>query len=279
MACVLVLIGLAGGLPAAAADPGRIVFKSMTGIEQIYVMNADGTGRTQLTFDTCHSERPAWSPGGSRIAFGHSYWSTPGMDGMEIYVMNADGTGQTRLTFNDLYDSQPAWSPDGSRIAFTSFRDGNDEVYVMNADGTGQARLTNNTYADDDSTWSPDGSRIAFTSFRPPVTEIYAMNADGTGQTRITSTGGEMPAWGSGAGIGPMPQVVRAPGAVGLPTDTDSDGRFDDTNGNDRQDFADVVLYFDQLNWIAANEPVVAFDYNANGRVDFADVVWLFDHL
>ena len=50
-------------------------------------------------------------------------------------------------------------------------------------------------------------------------------------------------------------------------------------NGNGRKDFADVLLYFNQMSWIAANEPVPAFDYNNNGRIDFADVVWLFNHL
>lgn len=193
--------------------------------------------------------------------------------------MNTDGTDPTRLTSDAAADFDPAWHPDGSRIAFTSNRDGNDEVYVMNADGTGQTRLTNNAYGDDDPTWSPDGSRIAFTSFRPPVTEIYAMHADGTGEARITTTGGEMPAWGSTGDIGPTLRVVRAPGATGLPTDTDSDGLFDDTNGNGRRDFADVVLYFDQTIWIAANEPTSAFDYNANGDIDFNDIVWLFSHL
>ena len=33
------------------------------------------------------------------------------------------------------------------------------------------------------------------------------------------------------------------------------------------------------MTWIAANEPVAAFDYNGNGRIDFADVVWLFNSL
>ena len=56
-------------------------------------------------------------------------------------------------------------------------------------------------------------------------------------------------------------------------------GWYDDVNGNGRKDFADVVLYFNQMTWIAANEPVAAFDYNGNGRIDFADVVWLFNHL
>ena len=64
-----------------------------------------------------------------------------------------------------------------------------------------------------------------------------------------------------------------------MPTDTDADGKYDDVNGNGRPDFADVILYFNQMSWIAANEPVAAFDYNGNGRIDFADVVWLFNHL
>ena len=50
-------------------------------------------------------------------------------------------------------------------------------------------------------------------------------------------------------------------------------------NGNNRSDFADVVLFFNQMIWIAENEPLEAFDYNGNGRIDFADVVWLFNHL
>jgi PKD repeat protein len=67
--------------------------------------------------------------------------------------------------------------------------------------------------------------------------------------------------------------------AGALPLDTDGDGLYDDTNGNGRMDFADVVLYFNQMSWIGANEPVPAFDCNGNGRIDFADVVWLFTHL
>ena len=73
--------------------------------------------------------------------------------------------------------------------------------------------------------------------------------------------------------------IVAVPGGTALPTDTNGDGKYDDVNGNGRKDFADVVLYFNQMTWIAANEPVSAFDYNGNGRIDFADVVWLFNGL
>ncbi|MEN6518854.1 MAG: NosD domain-containing protein [Methanospirillum sp.] len=75
------------------------------------------------------------------------------------------------------------------------------------------------------------------------------------------------------------PAVMTVPGGSGLPADTNTDGLYDDVNGNGRNDFADVVLYFNQVSWISANEPVAAFDYNGNGRIDFADVVWLFNNL
>jgi PKD repeat protein len=72
--------------------------------------------------------------------------------------------------------------------------------------------------------------------------------------------------------------VLDVPPSTDLPRDTNADGLYDDVNGNGRKDFADVVLYFNQMAWIAANEPVAAFDYNGNGRIDFSDVVWLFNH-
>jgi len=64
-----------------------------------------------------------------------------------------------------------------------------------------------------------------------------------------------------------------------IPTDRDGDGRYEDVNGNGREDFADVVLFFNQMSWIAANEPLAAFDFNGNNRIDFADVVMLFNEM
>jgi subtilase family serine protease len=77
----------------------------------------------------------------------------------------------------------------------------------------------------------------------------------------------------------PAPSVLAVPPSASLPTDTNGDRLYDDVNGNGRKDFADIVLYFNQMSWIAANEPMPAFDCNGNGRIDFADVVWLFNHL
>ena len=77
----------------------------------------------------------------------------------------------------------------------------------------------------------------------------------------------------------PLDTVLRVPGAAADPLDLDGDGRYEDLNGNGRKDFGDVVLYFTQMTWLAANEPIDLFDYNDNERIDFADVTTLFNDL
>ena len=75
------------------------------------------------------------------------------------------------------------------------------------------------------------------------------------------------------------PSVLALPGYTNSPTDPDRDGIYEDINGNGRLDFADVVLYFNEMEWIADNEPVTPFDLNTNGRIDFADIVQLFGEI
>jgi Tol biopolymer transport system component len=162
--------------------PAIVFESSRNGNEEIYVMNADGTGQTNLTRNAADDRRPAWSPGWHKIVFESNRRGNG-----DIYVMNADGTGQANLTINGADDGEPVWSPDGRKIAFTSDRDGNSEVYVMNADGSGQTRLTNNPALDSGPVWSPDGEKIVFVSDRDGNNEIYVMNADGSGQTNLSN--------------------------------------------------------------------------------------------
>jgi PKD repeat protein len=93
-----------------------------------------------------------------------------------------------------------------------------------------------------------------------------------------------------GSPVGPTPtptptmtptpvQPVALPGQSSLPTDPDTDGLYEDINANSRKDFGDVVEYFNQMDWIAANEPLALFDFNSNGRIDFGDVVVLFEEV
>ena len=82
-----------------------------------------------------------------------------------------------------------------------------------------------------------------------------------------------------GSRITVYPPPSALPGQGRPPGDPDGDGLYEDLNGNGRTDFADVVLYFDRMDWIAGDGPAVAFDQNGNGRIDFADVVRLFNTL
>jgi len=180
--------------PATTNAQGQIAFTSnRDGNNEIYVMNADGTGVTRLTDNPADDQAPTWSPDGNRIAFAST------RDGnSEIYVMNADGTGVTRLTADPNRDADPAWC--GNRVAFMSdrFLPPFPDVYVMNDDGTGVTRLTiANADFDQQPAWSPTCDRIAFTKDPSGNVEIYVMNADGTGVTRLTDSprDDQDPAW------------------------------------------------------------------------------------
>ncbi|MCH8061904.1 MAG: ThuA domain-containing protein, partial [Chloroflexi bacterium] len=61
--------------------------------------------------------------------------------------------------------------------------------------------------------------------------------------------------------------------------DLDNDGTAEDVNGNNRLDFADIVLLFEHLESPQVVDNPAYFDYNGNGKVDMADILVLFEML
>ncbi len=109
--------------PAWSPDGSRIAFsRGPLDSRDIYAMNADGSGQTNLTNNPANDSDPAWSQGAAV--------PTP--------TAPADPTDEP---------AEPGPSAT-SQIAFTSDRDGNDEIYVMNDDGSGQTNLTTNPAQD-----------------------------------------------------------------------------------------------------------------------------------
>jgi Tol biopolymer transport system component len=165
-----------------AVPTGRLAFVTRQGGDDIWVVNADGSGLAQLTSNPGPDSRPAWSPDGTRIAY------VVGDAAGQIWVMNADGSNKRQLTHNPFPVGRPTWSPDGSRIAFSedpamSVRLGG--LYVMNADGSGQVEITTDV-ADLNPAWSPSGDRIAFVS----GDSIYTVQPDGSGRAEYATVPG-----------------------------------------------------------------------------------------
>ena len=142
--------------------PGRIAYAhSSGGAAVIKTMNAAGgdiKALTTLAQSPYGDATPAWSPGGTMIAFVRWRSDETG----EIWTMKADGSQQRRLTNNTKDDVDPQWSPDGARIVFASNRDGDFEIYTMDLNGVSLDKITNNTIGDYDPALSPDGEAIAF---------------------------------------------------------------------------------------------------------------------
>jgi Tol biopolymer transport system component len=111
------------GVNPVCVSPGVCIYPDT----QIYTINADGTGLTQLThpdpnLGLYEKRAAAWSADGSHIAYMCAIGplTAQGIASFEICVIpvsgDGDGTQYTRLTWNSVLDASPSWSPDGSQI-------------------------------------------------------------------------------------------------------------------------------------------------------------------
>jgi TolB protein len=170
----------------ACAPCGKIVFtSSRDGNDELYSINADGTGLTRLTHDPASDDYAAWSPDGTRIV----YTSGTG-DEFALVVMNADGSNAVRLTVGRL--TFPTWSADGTKITYSAVSDGSLNLWQIDADGGYPLLLFSEPGWDAHPSWSPDGTKLALVSdwfAYDFVYDVFLIDPDGSGLTPLTSDG------------------------------------------------------------------------------------------
>ena len=96
-------------------DETKLVFDNLGDPqEDLWIMNADGSGRRRLTHDLFKDRDPSWSPDGKEIVF----YSDRESKGYDIWAIRADGSGLRRLTRFDPPKAAmgPAFSHDGKRV-------------------------------------------------------------------------------------------------------------------------------------------------------------------
>ena len=133
--------------PSWSPDGSKMAFVSYRdgGVNtpnHIFVMNADGTGRRNLTAGTnlTRSWAPTWPLDGRKIAFDSRRFIADGTR-IDIFVMTADGKELEQLT-EDGRSTSPVYSPDGTKIAYVSRRDGGSNIFLMDANGNNVVKLT-----------------------------------------------------------------------------------------------------------------------------------------
>ncbi len=180
-------------MPSWSPDASQIVFATVrTDSSQIFIMNKDGSGRKQITFDNSN-DWPVWLPDAKSIVFratdgnGLWWWRFINLENSEIQNL-------TEPSF-DFFYQKLTWSPDGKQIAYMSMEeqkarnDGSSQIHIRNIEGTSDQALTDNIWANILPVWSPDGQCIAFLSEMHGQYDIYALyiiNTNGTGLRQLT---------------------------------------------------------------------------------------------
>ena len=91
---------------------------------EIWVMDADGKNKRQVTHNGAANFAPFFLPDGKRIIFASNANDPKNGRDFDLYVINLDGTGQERITFAPDFDSFPMFTSDGKRLVWASNRNG-----------------------------------------------------------------------------------------------------------------------------------------------------------
>jgi Tol biopolymer transport system component len=90
---------------------------------EIWIMNADGSHKRQITHLGAASFAPYMHPDGKHILFASNFPDVRSRE-FDLFMIRDDGTGLERITYTKAFDGFPMFSPDGKKLAFSSNRHG-----------------------------------------------------------------------------------------------------------------------------------------------------------
>jgi TolB protein len=90
---------------------------------ELFVMNADGSGKRQITNNGAANFAPFFHPDNKRIIFASNMADPKGRN-FDLYMIGIDGSGLEQITFNETFDGFPMFTRDGKRLVFASNRNG-----------------------------------------------------------------------------------------------------------------------------------------------------------
>jgi serine/threonine protein kinase/Tol biopolymer transport system component len=155
----------AAGTNVAWTSKGKIVFVSNeAGNADIWLMDADGNNKKQLTVNRASNFSPAVSPDDKYIVFASV------VDGRRsIWRMDANGSNPIRLSHGSA-DSFPSFSPDGKWVIYTALDGSKPIAWKVSVDGGAPVQLIDHIATD--TRMSPDGKLLAY--IYPESVDPYA---------------------------------------------------------------------------------------------------------
>lgn len=141
-------------------DGNRIVFESDRNLaedgfeeDNVWVMNSDGSGETQLTDVDTTAVDPAFTPDGSEILFA---MGNAGNGGLDVWKMNSDGSDPAlALAANGSDYVAPFPSPDGTGFGI-DIESANDQIATALFGDAAPTALTPLSADASDGSWQPE---------------------------------------------------------------------------------------------------------------------------
>ncbi|HEX8286756.1 MAG TPA: winged helix-turn-helix domain-containing protein [Pyrinomonadaceae bacterium] len=171
---------------------GKIAYVStVSGNQDIWIMNSDGTGQKQLTFGEHSDFDPSVSPDGRRIVF-----ASERSGNTKIWQMDINGENLKQLTFGSTSDYLPSHTPNGRQIIYTSSDTRNQTLWKVSLENPGapeQLTAYNSTW----SAISPNGTLIASWHFNEQkrVIELIVLPISGGAPVKSFSVSPTAKTW------------------------------------------------------------------------------------